>query len=56
MPDLTGYTRIEAISLLNLLNVEYEIEGFGYVTEQSINVGDIISTNIKITLKQKHEL
>lgn len=56
MPDLVGYTRIEAISLLELLNVEYEIEGYGYVIEQSVNVGDIIPSTIKITLKQKYEL
>lgn len=56
MPDLTGYTRIEAISLLNLLNINYEIEGYGYVVEQSIKKDEEISSDIKITLKQKLEL
>ena len=42
MPSLIGYSRIKAISILNLLNVDYEIEGYGFVTEQSIAKGSII--------------
>lgn len=56
MPNLVGYTRIEAISLLNLLDINYEIEGYGYVIEQSIKKGELLPSNIKITLKQKLEL
>lgn len=56
MPDLTDYTRIEAISLFKLLNIDYEIEGYGYVYDQSIKKGEKIASNIKISLKQKYEL
>ena len=52
MPDLKGYSRIEAISILNLLDIDYEIEGYGYVTEQSIKVGSDITDKIKLILKQ----
>ena len=38
MPDLVDYSRIEAIALLDLLDIEYELEGYGFVTEQSIKV------------------
>ena len=52
MPDLKGYSRIEAISILSLLDVDYEIEGYGYVTEQSIKAGSDITDKIKLILKQ----
>ena len=53
MPSLIGYTKIECISLLNLLNVDYEFEGYGYVTEQSIKAGESINDKIKIILKER---
>ena len=52
MPKLIGYSRIETISLLNLLDVDYEIEGYGFVTEQSIKQGEDIKGKLKIILKQ----
>ena len=52
MPNLKGYSRIDAISLLNLLNIDYEIEGYGFVTEQSIKAGENITDKIKLILKQ----
>ena len=55
MPDLTGYSKIEAIALLDLLDIEYEFDGYGFVTEQSIKVGEQITDKIKLTLKQKYE-
>ena len=56
MPDLTGYSRIEAITLLDMLNVTYEIDGYGFVTEQSIEPGSKLSDIIKLTLKQKYNI
>ena len=52
MPSLIGYSRLEAISLLNLIDVDYEIEGYGFVTEQSIKAGEKISDKIKLKLEQ----
>lgn len=54
MPDLKGYTMIEAISLLNLMNVNYEITGYGYVIEQSIAQNTILNgENIIIQFKRE---
>ena len=51
MPDLTGYTRSEVIYLMNTLGYVYEIEGYGYVTSQSIKAGEEVGDNtVKITL------
>ena len=55
MPNLIGFSRIEAIALLDLLDVDYEINGYGFVTEQSIKVGEAIQEKLKLTLEQKYE-
>ena len=53
MPDLKGYSRSEAIYLMKTLGFDYELEGYGYVTDQSIKAGDIVGNNkVKITLSQ----
>ena len=52
MPSLIGYSRLEAISLLNLIDVDYEMEGYGFVTEQSIKAGEKISDKVKLKLEQ----
>jgi len=44
----------EAIAILKLLNVEYEIEGSGYVFEQSVKPGSKISDKIILKLKEKY--
>lgn len=55
MPSLKGYTRIEAISVLNLLNIPYEIEGYGVVDSQSFEAGSTISEGtIRLILKEKY--
>jgi len=55
MPSLKGYSRIEAISVLNLLNIPYEIEGYGIVDSQSLEVGSVISEGtVKLVLKEKY--
>ncbi len=52
MPDLTGYTRSDAIYLMKTLNIKYEIEGYGHVISQSIAPGEDINENtVKITLE-----
>ncbi len=39
IPDLTGFNRMEVTNVLNLLGVEYEIEGIGFVSNQTLPVG-----------------
>lgn len=54
MPNLLGYSRSEAIYLMKTLGYKYELEGYGYVTDQSIKAGDVVGDNVvKITLKEK---
>ena len=50
IPNLSGYSRKEAQTLLSLLGVNYKIEGTGYVTVQSIPENTPITTGMEITL------
>ena len=53
MPDLTGYTRSEAIYLMKALNINYELTDYGHVTNQSIKAGDMVNGNtVQITLSE----
>ena len=53
IPSLNGYSRSEAKNVLDLLNVKYSFEGYGYVYEQSISEGTKVEKDTKITLKLK---
>ena len=54
MPNLIGYSRSDAIYLMKTLGYKYELEGYGYVTAQSIKEGELVGDNtVKITLKEK---
>lgn len=54
MPDLLGYSRSDAIYLMKTLGYNYELEGYGYVTAQSIKAGELVGDNtVKITLSEK---
>ncbi len=50
MPDLTGYSRSDAIYLMKKLGYKYELEGYGHVTSQSIAPGMDVGEN-KIIIK-----
>lgn len=43
MPNLIGYSKSEVIALCELLNIEYVINGNGYVKSQSIKASDLIN-------------
>ncbi len=45
MPDLRGRTVKDALVILNMLGLNYKINGSGVVTKQSIAPGTIIKTN-----------
>ncbi len=58
MPLLKGWSRAEAITFFNLLDLKYELNGYGYVTTQNIPSrtklkGDEI---IKLDLAKKYNL
>lgn len=55
MPNLKGWSRLDVISLCDLLNINYEVEGFGFVVNQSVDVNTIITseTKLKVILESK---
>ena len=58
MPDITGWSRMDAISLCDMLKIKYNVEGYGYVESQSLGAGSEITDNssINITLKEKYDI
>ena len=54
MINLTGYSYKEADNILRLMGVSYILEGTGYVYEQSIPEGEIITDTVTIKLKNKY--
>ena len=55
---MIGWSKNEFITYMQLLNVPYEITGYGYITEQSIKAGSILdgSSLVKVTLSNKYNL
>lgn len=53
MPDITGWSSGEVISLFDLLGVDYQLNGYGYVESTNvlpgaiINLGETIVVNLK---------
>lgn len=45
MPNVVGWTRGEIISFAKLLNIKYEINGYGNVVKTNINEGELIDLN-----------
>ena len=52
MPSVIGYSRTEVMSLCNMLKIPFTINGYGYVTEQSISRGTVIGieSNLAVVL------
>ena len=55
MPNIIGYSKAEAIYLMETLGFNYEIDGYGYVTKQSIEAGTQVAGKITITLEEKYK-
>ena len=51
MIDFRGLSYKEAKEILNLMNVEYELDGYGYVYEQNIANGNKIDNKVILKLK-----
>lgn len=45
MPNVSNWTRSEIISFAKLLNIKYEINGYGNVVKTNINEGELIDLN-----------
>ena len=52
--DFNGLSKKEVLNILNLMNVEYTIEGNGYAYEQNYNKGEIITDKIILKFKEKY--
>jgi len=52
MPDITGWSLSDVSALATLVGVNYESEGYGFVTSQNIKAGDVIS-DIAVILEDK---
>ncbi len=50
MPNLYGWSRKDAVSLFELLQIPYQIDGYGFVTNQSIPEGSLITKEMTISL------
>ena len=53
MVDLTGYSKNDVITLCNLLNLDYIINGNGYVEKQSIEANSLIKDDSILEVKLK---
>ena len=57
MPNIKGWARQDAIGLFKLIDMKYDIDGYGFVTEYSIKKGDSINkdSSIKVSLGSKYD-
>ena len=56
IPNLTGWSKIDAISLFKLLGVKYKTEGTGYVVAQSCAFNTPVTKDLVVTLKLENRL
>lgn len=56
MPNITGWSKKDAISLFKMVGMNYNLSGYGYVTAQSIIPGTVINKDsvIDVTLSDKN--
>ena len=56
MPDLTGFSGTSAEDVLDNLGIKYILEGDGFVIDQSIPAGEVITTgsNVRLTLSDDY--
>ena len=53
MSSLSGWSKKEVEALMKLINVNYQMNGYGYVTNQSIEPGTVITNDIILTIDLK---
>lgn len=53
MPSVIGWSRNDVVRLCKMLNIEYKINGSGYVVSQSISEGKTINGMLEVTLENK---
>ena len=50
LPDFTGWTKDEVVQFATLTNLDVEYNGEGYVSEQSVLAGEMVTDALKVTL------
>ncbi len=53
LPNLTGYSKLEARAICSLLELNCTYDGYGYVKKQSIKANTTIKTNDKLSITLK---
>src|SRR5690606_19678890 len=51
IPNMTGWSLKDVSTLANLLNIEIEISGQGFVVDQSVESGTKIKDDLKVEVK-----
>lgn len=53
MPNLVGVSYKDAVNILKLMEVKYNVNGNGYVVSQSVKEGEIVSDDVTVNLELK---
>lgn len=53
MPNLVGLSYKDAVNILKLMEVKYNVNGNGYVVSQSVKEGEIVSDDVTVNLELK---
>lgn len=53
MPNVIGYSKSEIIALASLLNIDYMVNGNGYVINQSIKENTVVNQEMKLEVNLK---
>ncbi len=56
MPNMYGWSRKDAIAFFELMSLPYQIDGYGFVVEQSIPQGTVLTADMKVTLTLQSQL
>ena len=53
MPNMTNWSKKDVIEFFELAKIKYNIEGNGYVYEQSIKENEILTNDLEVNIKLK---
>lgn len=51
MPNVVGWSKNDVLKLAEITGCQFKFSGTGYVTSQSLNAGEVLTTNKTITVK-----
>lgn len=53
--DVVGWSKNDFLKYVQLLNIKYDIDGYGYIKEQNIKAGTIIKEDTKLEVKLENK-